>query len=697
MIIVIFIFAVLIIFGAAIMTFALSAYKTTIASARSRQNQYFSEMGINTTKAILGVFVSKGIEEGNKAVYNKKKEIEKQRKNKDIKFTEESIKEMLKEAFYKGYNDIQSGNNQPGYESTLKNLIINNKQDDNFLKVFHKGLYNEKYINSLNCLIKEQKNRNIKVKLLNKKIQFTDKVLSLKFNSRNSKSKGINFTVNIRKPNYTAYVKECNIDKNKALDTCIFSNGQLNVNSNVDIYGDIYVKGLYNKGINFTKPGIKLITYSDEELYYGKISTANNIILTKDNSLNSSGDIFASSIILNGFENSILKNNNSNGLKSKNVYLKNDLMLNGKNNNVNILGDLYGFNHIIDKEQSQLQRKNASSILINDLTNTSFINIHGNLYLMGTGYVKSNKNLKDYQTGESVAVKGNYRAYTHGLNKNIKGQQSLKKDNIKFSNKYSPFYFAEEFKDGTKLNVQDKARYFKGYTEENKNSEEIIKPNIKVKGKVYSVGAVINNEKISVNNCLEPQEELKKKQNEYQKEIYGQEYLDYSTNPEPINIKDIIDFSKKDFNKTSINNESKDIVYMNNSLNELFIQKGNKNKLEYNTLTLKNNQQGIIIANCDINIKAPFEFTGTIISGGSINLISNDDEKIIIRQGKQGEFSLKDFINNRENFKNYFKGVFIDSINKDYDDKYEKIDIKDIISSKNLDGLIKVVKWKIVR
>ncbi|EGO87329.2 hypothetical protein CBCST_12602 [Clostridium botulinum C str. Stockholm] len=173
--------------------------------------------------------------------------------------------------------------------------------------------------------------------------------------------------------------------------------------------------------------------------------------------------------------------------------------------------------------------------------------------------------------------------------------------------------------------------------------------------------------------------------------------MDYSTNPEPINIKDIIDFSKKDFNKTSINNESKDIVYMNNSLNELFIQKGNKNKLEYNTLTLKNNQQGIIIANCDINIKAPFEFTGTIISGGSINLISNDDEKIIIRQGKQGEFSLKDFINNRENFKNYFKGVFIDSINKDYDDKYEKIDIKDIISSKNLDGLIKVVKWKIVR
>ncbi|EGO87330.1 hypothetical protein CBCST_12607, partial [Clostridium botulinum C str. Stockholm] len=349
-----------------------------------------------------------------------------------------------------------------------------------------------------------------KVKLLNKKIQFTDKVLSLKFNSRNSKSKGINFTVNIGKPNYTADIKECNIDKNKALDTCIFSNGQLNVNSNVDIYGDIYVKGLYNKGINFTKPGIKLITYSDEELYYGKISTANNIILTKDNSLNSSGDIFASSIILNGFENSILKNNNSNGLKSKNVYLKNDLMLNGKNNNVNILGDLYGFNHIIDKEQSQLQRKNASSILINDLTNTSFINIHGNLYLMGTGYVKSNKNLKDYQTGESVAVKGNYRAYTYGLNKNIKGQQSLKKDNIKFSNKYSPFYFAEEFKDGTKLNVQDKARYFKGYTEENKNSEEIIKPNIKVKGKVYSVGAVINNEKISVNNCLEPQEELKK-------------------------------------------------------------------------------------------------------------------------------------------------------------------------------------------
>ena len=73
-------------------------------------------------------------------------------------------------------------------------------------------------------------------------------------------------------------------------------------------------------------------------------------------------------------------------------------------------------------------------------------------YICGTAYINNDENEK-YQTGESVAFKGNYIAYSDTL-----GKEDVKLDY------YKPLQLISK-KNGSNVSVIEKAKHFKEYWE----------------------------------------------------------------------------------------------------------------------------------------------------------------------------------------------------------------------------------------
>ena len=146
-----------------------------------------------------------------------------------------------------------------------------------------------------------------------------------------------------------------------------------------------------------------------------------------------------------------------NDLKATNVITNNDIAFNSPNSTINIT-NYYGINDktiesgVIDKADAAMK---SSTIIVNNDKNSanSTINID-NAVVMGVAYIETDK---AYQTGESVAIRGNYAAYEYILPGYI--------DKIKLE-QYDTNDFKAQFikhKDGSDLTVQEKANYFKEY------------------------------------------------------------------------------------------------------------------------------------------------------------------------------------------------------------------------------------------
>ena len=98
---------------------------------------------------------------------------------------------------------------------------------------------------------------------------------------------------------------------------------------------------------------------------------------------------------------------------NKDVTVNNDLAINSTNSVINLKNNFYGINDKTTEVTSANKALNSSSIIINEVSNPSNLTIDKDAYIMGVAYLNAtNKDGNKYQTGESVAVKGNYLAYT---------------------------------------------------------------------------------------------------------------------------------------------------------------------------------------------------------------------------------------------------------------------------------------------
>jgi len=181
------------------------------------------------------------------------------------------------------------------------------------------------------------------------------------------------------------------------------------------------------------------------------------------------------------------------------IYLANDLVIGASDVKINIK-NLYGFNDLniaAPTNNGQVVR-GSSSIIINSMkwpNNKGNLTVSDSAYLMGSAYIKTHR--EPYQTGESVALKGNYKAYAKDFNGNYKDSQYEYLD---------PLVLITKDAQGQPLNVVDKAEHFVDYS--NSSDESIRAKGISLPQRTYTAGAYISGGKAHGNSVNLNEKEL---------------------------------------------------------------------------------------------------------------------------------------------------------------------------------------------
>ena len=241
----------------------------------------------------------------------------------------------------------------------------------------------------------------------------------------------------------------------------------------------------------------------------GNVYTNGSLTLSNNSNANISKNLYAHNAYLGPIKfNDSYKEAGENELKASNIYTNNDLVMNSCNSSIEAenyvgMGDFKETNDKIDAA------KNSSSIIVNSNKNSDGSNTaYGSKIKLNTAtvaglaYMNTDGN-SYYTTGESIAVKGNYIAYSDSLATDGKSA-------IYNFEQYDPWTLLE----GT---PGEKATHFEKYFKD--GSKNIEDGGIEI-GKLSSTGAGVNNKGLVSHASAEEQANIVKTQNE-SKTAYG--------------------------------------------------------------------------------------------------------------------------------------------------------------------------------
>ncbi|MCY6484585.1 hypothetical protein OW763_09555 [Clostridium aestuarii] len=734
------------IIGMSMLSLSLSGYKIRKINSTTKRNFYASEAGIDEAYAIIG----KDMEQ---AMFNAKDSVKTAMNN--LNLEEEKLKVLngeesnyINEDGSINEDEIKKFQDQV-FKTTYMSYIESNIRD----KVENKSEY--KYSDNGEKPIVEVITSNKDLKFVNDKL---DAVIKSSF-THEGIQKEIQVTYEISVPeeyNSVYYLESSmmNLKKNSVWTNSISIDGDMNVKKgSVNINGDVFVKGS-NIGLKDGKripmdesikdSGINLSNDSSRLTVNGDVITAENIYIASSNStVNINGNAYTRNTIIDGGEDenisagsvvNINKIGSGNSLKGK-LYTLDDLELNSKQSQINISGGYFGVSDGSDNPEPD----HSSSIIINadDIGTESSLTIGGELVIAGSSYINLYNGNK-YQTGESVSIKGNYKAYTMPLiNGNPKTtprngsmSKSLKEENIQFEY-IEPLSLVERFKDGSKLNVLDKSDYFKAYAEDTDYSSDennklnLASDGLNIKGNViYNAGAIIKNLNNSdiINNVIqgsnpinaskhrEVNEELKRKiyymgyeQNE--EHVFNTNELKVQVNGNSnasgkVQFNNIVKTKIKNTNGDSVNSDiasddnilvldgsDKDYAFVNKNVTD---KSGIPNDAEQIKINSNGEFKGIIVVKGTIYLCGKLNFKGTIICGGNLEFVDSEEKTINYDE----MYVSKMIAYNYSKFKNVFKNNLDDSIKIESD---LNISTDDIGTDVLRDKYIKRKKWELIK
>lgn len=614
-VIVVVVMAVIFTTGTTILAVTANDYKMRINESKKLQNLYEADSGLDVVENII-------IKTSQEAIKYADKEVKKEFTKLDDKDrSKDKINELFKDKFYeflitKNKQTINV-NNVPKNVDILEYLILERKYIKSILESgtlqFDSAISDRE--NSFIIEIPEGgyiKNTN-NGRVSNITIELKSTFENSEGELKNKKTVSTKYVV--RAPEYNSEITSINIYPifdGKA----ITADGNMNLsNGNLTINGDIWVKGNENLGDNpeYTfdkyKGGIKL--ENTKFNINGNIYTSNTFHLNNAVSEASvDGDIYAKNIYVGKSINSNISQSNNISFE-KNVIVNNDLALNATNSNVMIKNNFYGINEKTTEVSTANKALNSSSIIVNDTSKTSSITVNKDSYIMGVAYLNAtDESGNKYQTGESVAVKGNYLAYTD-VEDILNG-----KDNITLKY-YSPLQLLES-KNG-QSNASMKADYFAEYYSKDTNYYKFNDGGVNLKGNVKSVGTSVKDSSGNIKKANITSEDLNlvnEQRNEFARNVFamgdatGFENL-YNGQEVKRTVSNQIDFDKvKDINIQDIKSENGVVILRGNNENIV---------IENNKIGDKEVKKGLIITNGNITIKGNFEFTGNIITTGNIN------------------------------------------------------------------------------
>lgn len=503
----------------------------------------------------------------------------------------------------------------------------------------------------------------------------------------------------IRVPNYDEVAfkeSSANVgsDINELVGLTIGGDMYVNGVDKLNVNGDIFVQGKEFTGImdksnrTFEKysGGIilnneigtkKKINFNNNVFSRGTFNLKNNVDVTVE------GDLYARNIYA-GNENNL--SDNSILTVSKEAVIDNDLTVKATNTHIDI-SDFYGINDRYVDEGTKVRK--SSSIIINDYKDNnhpeklpSSVTISNKAYIMGVAHINTEDG---YQTGESVAVKGNYKAYSNpdsSYTGNLTYKSPLQLiDTDSFNDKIDSFY--NYWKDG----VLDGG-------------------GVSLPTNTYSVGDTVSNGKVGYASPLDSNIEtnvVKPKRMEYAKNIYtilkNKEYTEdeleslyVKMGEDAEDVSDLLN-NISDYNlKDKINTGEKFAMFCSSKDKNIVI-KGKESTGQYGdddiVINAEDNKdvRAVIVTKGKVTIDGEVNFRGDIIAEGDLEVLGDSTVNIYY-----DEYVTQDIQNsNGEIFDNVF--------NKASNDNFggETLDTESLNVQSNSSNFLSTKLWKIIQ
>lgn len=588
---------------------------------------------------------------------------------------------------YVPYNGASIEFNKESISATnILKLKWDNHEDEGTFRINEKGLIEEYYYKKETdesgktkyelVLIPANINSESYSKIISTNIDLISTFKETSNIGENERSIEAKYTLTV--PNYDEVTFEKTIESNTDELPGLTVGGNLTVEkSNLDVYGDIMVegeKGTFNTFNTKYKGGISIDNAGESDINMVKFH--NNVFCRKTFEVknNTSVDIGEDLYAGNVYINSINGSNNSGSFVSlcgnsddNKVVINNDLEMDAYNTIVNIK-NFYGINDINNSSSKTEQMLNSSSIIVNnhDKSNrNSKLVIEKDAYIMGVAHINIDGN-EGYQTGESVAVKGNYNAYSVPVEP---------EDNFTFK---SPL----QLLDGT---FEKKVRHFyKYWSNDSKENNSVAKIGIDdggiiFKGNVHSIGDIVYSDgtttKVGKGSPIEDIN-VTNERNDFSKNIYNlnilnkenKEYISENANNTGDSIDNIVN---KDINE--INNKRKGLIFKKG--NTLIDDSNNEEKFE-----------GIYIVNGDLTINKNYEINGDLIVLGNLKI--ENGAKLTLKYDRELTRDIQN--ENLADIKTIFKGNY--GKDKNIISNYGTYD-----TESNSTDFIKTKSWKIVK
>ena len=452
--------------------------------------------------------------------------------------------------------------------------------------------------------------------------------------------------------------------------------------SNLTVDGDIFVVGVKPSTMNINNKYNGGISLKDSKnvKFNGNVVTRSTFNIQDNSSVEIKNNLYASNIYAGAIDKdgSVISSSNLNVYN--NVILDNDLTLNGYNTQIKI-NNFYGINDKNINSEYSDQSKNSSSIIINNYDDDSKITINNEAYIMGTAYINTENK---YQTGESVAVKGNYKAYS--VEDPDKANQQFEEDD--------PLRVL-------KGSLKEKVDHFVKYWSKEENKEGLLSEVIKLPSEVHSVGATVSEGNVN-NSTNYDSEVIKTKKAEYAARVYKldnveineenkDDYYSYYNNEDIINIEQIINLSNLDgYNIESEANKDYKALF-DNSKKIMEIKSGNNDEIEITDkkikITAKDGElNAVIVTNGDIIIDDNITINGNIITTDNLNI---EGSNVKIKEDK----NVKDKV--IESKSDLFKEIFGVMTSEEITQNEATQNI--LNSQYNIDDFLKINRWKILK
>lgn len=493
--------------------------------------------------------------------------------------------------------------------------------------------------------------------------------------------------------------------------------GNMNV-ENVDILnidGNIFVQGNDEDSLIPTNSKVYDKYYGGIKLNKSNINfkkaviTRNTFNIQDSTNVDIEGNLYAENLYAGKIDKKLVANDpvgestlNVVNPDSGEVILNNDLALKANNTKIKI-NDFYGINDKTVKDNSVIAKeKNSSSIIVNGNENSA-VEIKQRAYIMGVAYIDTKgkiinketgeKSADGYKTGESVAIRGNYRAYS---------VPDINERDDKFSY-YEPLNLLD--KDDSVTEVDDKSTHFFKYWQN--RLSEINTGGINLPDDTWYTGTIVykdssGNAKVKNDNThkitleMESNGIIFNKRKEFAKQVYrlGQEATIYDyNNISKISVDSLMDFTSLD-NEYKENRDNEKAIFEPN-INKTIVIKGDnskgytleagKNVIEINSVDGVLN--AVIATNGDIIIDGDVTFNGSIICNGNLDIKNNSDVNI----NYHSEIVDRIQYNNEELFKNVFGGNIIYNDNSNSSNEFKQ----DITTNYDLKKFLKTEFWKI--